>query len=223
MSSFKSIRDFADDLNASESKIDVFIQNAGYASTFDKQKSVDGIEMTMATNHFGPFLLTHMLIELLRKSAPARIVIVASECYRFASVNLKNLNPLDAMPGNLYYVSKGANVMWAIELARRLKGTNITVNFLHPGMIDGGIWRNVPFPLTIPMWFTKQFFKTPQEGAQTSLFLACSEDLKNVTGKYYMDCKEWELQPYITSAQQHKILWEESVKMVKLTDTDPKI
>jgi retinol dehydrogenase 14 len=223
LSSFKSIREFADDINSTESKIDVFIQNAGYASTFDKKKSVDGIEMTMATNHFGPFLLTHLLIDLLKKSSPSRIVIVASECYRFTSVNLKNLNPLDSMPGMLYYVSKGVNVMWALELARRLKGTNVTVNSLHPGMIDSGIWRNVPFPLTIFMWFIKQFFKTTQEGAQTSLYLACSEDVKNISGKYYLDCKEWDLQPYITDPEKHKILWEESLKMVKMTDADPKI
>jgi NAD(P)-dependent dehydrogenase (short-subunit alcohol dehydrogenase family) len=223
LSSLKSIREFADDILKTENKIDVLIHNAGYANTFDKQKSVDGIEMTMATNHYGPFLLTHLLIDLLKKSAPCRIVIVASECYRFASVNLKNLNPIDTMPGYLYYVSKGANIMFALELSKRLKGSNITVNFLHPGMIDSGIWRNVPFPLSIFMAFVKGFFKTTKEGSQTTLFLACSDDVKNATGKYYLDCKEWDLQPYITNADQHKILWDESAKLVKLTDSDPKI
>ncbi|CAG9806478.1 unnamed protein product [Chironomus riparius] len=223
LSSQKSVREFADDINKSESKIDVLIHNAGYANTFNKTKSVDGIEMTMATNHYGPFLLTHLLIDLLKKSAPCRIVIVASECYRFCRLNLKNLNPIDTMPGYLYYVSKFANVMFGLELARRLKGTNITVNMLHPGMIDSGIWRNVPFPLNIPMAFIKGFFKTTEEGAQTSLFLACSEDVKNISGKYYLDCKEWDLQPYIIEEDKHKILWEESAKIVKLTEKDPKI
>lgn len=139
MSSFKSIREFADDINGSEAKIDVLIHNAGYANTFEKNKSVEGIEYTMASNHYGPFLLTHLLIDLLKKSAPARIVIVASECYRFARVNMNNLNPLDSMPGYLYYVSKGVNIMFGLELAKRLKGTNVTVNLLHPGMIDSGM------------------------------------------------------------------------------------
>lgn len=223
LSSQKSVREFADDIVSTESKIDILIHNAGYANTFDKKKSVDGIEMTMATNHYGPFLLTHLLIDLLKKSAPCRIVIVASECYRFSRLNLKNLNPLDVMPGYLYYVSKFANVMFGLELARRLKGTNVTVNMLHPGMIDSGIWRNVPFPLNIFMAFIKGFFKTTVEGAQTSLYLACSEDVKNVSGKYYLDCKEWDLQPYILEEDKHKILWDESAKIVKLTENDPKI
>jgi NAD(P)-dependent dehydrogenase (short-subunit alcohol dehydrogenase family) len=224
LSSFKSVREFAADILKTEDKIDVLIHNAGYANTFEKKKSVDGIEMTMATNHYGPFLLTHLLIDLLKKSAPCRIVIVASECYRFVRVDLmKYLNPLESMPGLLYYVSKTANIYFASELARRLKGSNITVNALHPGMIDSGIWRNVPFPLSVGMAFIKGFFKTTEEGAQTSLFLACSEDVKNTTGKYYLDCKEWDLQSYVTGTDKHKQLWDETIKVVKLTDADPKI
>ena len=224
LSSQKSVREFADGILKSEKKIDVLIHNAGYAETFNKKQSEDGIEMTMATNHYGPYLLTHLLIDLLKKSTPCRIVIVASECYRMARVNLeKHLNPLDGMPGYLYYVSKGANIMFAMELAKRLKGSDITVNFLHPGMIDSGIWRNVPFPLSIGMAFMKSFFKTTVEGAQTTLMLACSEEFKGVTGKYFYDCKERGLASYITQEHEHKKLWEESAKIVKLTTADPKI
>lgn len=223
LSSQKSVRDFAADILKTEKKIDILIHNAGYAETFIKNKSEDGIEMTMATNHYGQFLLTHLLIDLLKKSTPCRIVIVASECYRFARVNLNNLNPLGDFPGMLYYVSKGANIMFAMELAKRLKGSDITVNFLHPGMIDSGIWRNVPFPLTIAMAFIKTFFKTPVEGCQTTLYLACSEEVANVTGKYFYDCKERGLASYITDPEAHRKLWDESVKIVKLTSADPKI
>lgn len=225
LSSQKSVREFAADILKSEKKIDVLIHNAGYANTFAKGKSEDGIEMTMATNHYGPFLLTHLLIDLLKKSSPCRIVIVASECYRMARVNLaSHLNPLSGNPGYLYYVSKGCNVMFAVELAKRLKGTDITVNFLHPGMIDSGIWRNVPFPLSVGMAFLiKGFFKTVVEGAQTSLYLACSDEVKGVSGKYFYDCKEQSLQPYIMIPQEHKKLWDESAKIVKLTAADPKI
>ncbi|CRK91450.1 CLUMA_CG005119, isoform A [Clunio marinus] len=224
LSSQKSVREFAAEILKSERKIDVLIHNAGYANTFHKAKSEDGIEYTMATNHYGPFLLTHLLIDLLKKSTPCRIVIVASECYRMSRFHLeKHLNPIDVMPGYLYYISKSANIMFAIELAKRLKGTDITVNFLHPGMIDSGIWRNVPFPLSIGMSFMKSFFKTTVEGAQTTLMVACSEELNGVTGKYYLDCQERELQPYITVAEEHKRLWDESVKIVKLTAADPKI
>jgi len=224
LSSQKSVREFAAEILKTEKKIDVLINNAGYADTFNKKQGEDGIEYTMATNHYGPFLLTHLLIDLLKKSTPCRIVIVASECYRMARVNLdKHLNPLDGMPGYLYYVSKGANIMFAMELARRLKGSDITVNFLHPGMIDSGIWRNVPFPLSIGMAFIKSFFKTTVEGAQTTLYLACAEELKGVSGKYYYDCKERGLASYITDPAEHKRLWDESAKLVKLTPNDPKI
>ncbi|XP_062717296.1 retinol dehydrogenase 14 isoform X2 [Aedes albopictus] len=223
LSSQASIREFAADVLKSETKLDVLIHNAGFAETFKKSKSVDGIEFTMATNHYGPFLLTHLLIDLLKRSAPSRIVIVASELYRFASVDLNNLNPVNSLPGYLYYVSKCANIMFTRELARRLEGTNVTANCLHPGMIDSGIWRNVPFPLTIPMAAVKLFFKTNEEGAQTSLHLACSTEVEGVSGKYFRDCKEAGLTAGISDMEKAKKLWEESVKMVKLTDKDPKI
>jgi retinol dehydrogenase 14 len=90
-------------------------------------------------------------------------------------------------------------------------------------MIDSGIWRNVPFPLNIPMAFIKGFFKTTVEGCQTTLYLTCSEELKDVTGRYFYDCKEQTLQPYIEVPQHNRTLWEESAKIVKLTASDPKI
>lgn len=224
LSSQKSVRDFAADVIAKEPKIDVLIHNAGYAETFNKHKTEDGIEITLATNHYGPFLLTHLLIDLLKKSSKSRIVIVASELYRFVSIDLKkHINPIGILPGFLYYVSKGCNIMFGIELSKRLKSSGITVNLLHPGMIDSGIWRNVPFPLSIPMAFMKGFFKTTEEGAQTTLYLACSDEVKDVTGKYFYDCKQQTLQHYINIPQEHKILWDESAKMVKLTESDPKI
>lgn len=225
LSSQKSIREFAADINKTEKKLDVLIHNAGMALAFRGQKSVDGIELTMATNHYGPFLLTHLLIDLLKKSAPSRIVIVASELYRLASVNLNNLNPINTKPAAyLYYVSKYANIYFARELAKRMEGTNVTVNFLHPGMIDTGIWRSVPFPLNYPMkLLTKGFFKTPVQGAQTTIYCAVSEELNGVSGKYFMDCKEHSLSAAASDMDKAKKLWEESAKIVKLTDQDPKI
>lgn len=221
----QSIREFAADILKTEQRIDVLIHNAGMALAFRGQTGEDGIELTMATNHYGPFLLTHLLIDLMRKSAPSRIVIVASELYRLASVNLNKLNPIGTFPAAyLYYVSKFANIYFARELARRLEDSGVTVNFLHPGMIDSGIWRNVPFPLNLPMAaITKGFFKTPKAGAQTSIYLATSEDVAHINGKYFMDCKEATLNAAAMDDEKAKKLWDESVKMVKLTDQDPKI
>lgn len=220
-----SVREFAADILKTETKIDVLIHNAGMALAFRGQTSEDGIELTMATNHYGPFLLTHLLIDLLKKSTPCRIVIVASELYRLASVNLNKLNPIGTFPAAyLYYVSKYANIYFARELARRLDGTNITVNFLHPGMIDSGIWRNIPFPLNYPMMaITKGFFKTTKQGAQTTIYLATSDEVANVSGKYFMDCKETTLNAAAMDMEKAKKIWEESANIVKLTSSDPKI
>lgn len=225
LGSQKSIRAFAADIVKTEKKIDVLIHNAGMALAFRGQTSEDGIELTMATNHYGPFLLTHLLIDVLKKSAPARIVIVASELYRLSSVNLDKLNPVGTFPAAyLYYVSKFANIYFARELAKRLENSGVTVNFLHPGMIDSGIWRNVPFPLNLPMMaITKTMFKTPKQGAQTSIYLATSDEVANVNGKYFMDCKEATLNAAALDEEKGKKLWEESVKFVKLTAQDPKI
>lgn len=224
LSSFKSIRAFAEDINNTENRLDVLIHNAGFAETFKKTVTDDGVETTMATNHYGPFLLTHLLIDLLKKSAPARIVVVASELYRFAFLDLETPNPTGKLPAYLYYVSKYANICFTKELARRLEGTNITANCLHPGMIDSGIWRNVPFPLNLPLkLIIKGFFKTTEQGCQTTVYCAVSEELEGVTGKYFMDCKERNVHSGASDAAKAKKLWELSETVVKLEATDPKI
>ena len=217
LSSFKSVRDFATDIIATESRLDVLINNAGYAESFKSAKSADDIEMTMATNHYGPFLLTNLLVDLLKKSGPSRVVIVASSLYYLVKADLENMNPVNVLPVFLYYASKSANIMFSTELSKQLEGSNVTVNCLHPGLIDTGIWRNVPFPMTIPMGLLcKFFFKTPLEGAQTTLYLAVSDEVNGVTGKYFSDCKEATLEPYVTNNRNCKILWQQSAKIVKL-------
>ncbi|CAG9794697.1 unnamed protein product [Diatraea saccharalis] len=224
LSSFKSIRAFAEEIKSTEDKLDVLVHNAGYAETFRKRKSEDDIELTMATNHYGPFLLTHLLIDLLKKSTPSRIVVVASSLYRLASVNLDNPNPIDTFPAYLYYVSKEANILFTRELARRLEGTGVTANCLHPGLIDSGIWRNVPAPLSWALLLViKGFFKTPREGSQTSVMLAVDEKLEKVSGKYFSDCGESSVSNLAGDMGRAKKLWEISETMVKLADTDPKI
>lgn len=224
LTSQKSIREFAKDINATESKLHVLIHNAGTAETKSKITE-DGLEVTMATNHFGPFLLTHLLIDLLKKSEPSRIVVVASELYRLAMFSLNKINPTNALiPAHNYYVSKFANIYFTRELARRLEGTNVIVNCLHPGMIDSGIWRNVPAPLSWPIKLVvKCFFKSTVQGAQTSIHCAVSEELENVTGKYFVDCKERGLSDAAMNDSKAKKLWELSENLVNLQETDPKI
>lgn len=173
----------------------------------------------MATNHYGPFLLTHLLIDLIKKSN-CRIVIVTSAYYKVARVNLKNLNPLDGFPFKLYYVTKTANIMFGLELAKRLKHTNVNVLMVNPGMCSTAIFKKVPFPLNI---IVKNSFKTPEEGAQTTIMAAVSLKLNGVSGEYLSDCKINELWSFVRNEEKNRILWEESVKMVNLGPEDPKI
>lgn len=219
----QSVRDFAKEFLAKEARLDVLVHNAGYANTFVKHVSKDGIELTMATNHYSVFLLTHLLIDILKKSAPSRIVIVASSFYRAVDVGLDEMNPIDGFPWFLYYRSKGWNIMFSLELARRLEGTNVTVNCLHPGLVDTGIWRNVA-PILKPGFYiwNKLFFITSKEGAKTSIYLATSDEVKGVSGKYFKDSEEFPLRPFITKPENCLKLWEESVKIV-MQPSDPKI
>ncbi|XP_066905143.1 retinol dehydrogenase 14 [Halyomorpha halys] len=223
LSSVQSIREFATEINWREPRLDVLIHNAGTANTFTKMVTEDGFEMTMMTNMFGPFLLTHLLIDLLKKSAPSRIVTVASELYRLAKVNLDNPNPVNSLPAYLYYSSKYANILFSLELAHRLQGTGVTANCLHPGLIDSGIWRNVPCPLNIPLKIiAKLFFKTPEEGAQTTIHLAISDEVNEANGKYFMDCKEHGLASDVSDMGKAAKYWEK-IEALILKPTDPRI
>lgn len=227
LSSLKSIRDFAAEVLTKEDRLDIIIHNAGCSGTFKKAVSVDGIEMTMATNHYGSFLLTHLLIELLKKSAPSRIVIVASKNHQISTLNplsMESLNPIDFFPPfQLYNNSKMANILFCFELARRLKGTNITTNCLHPGVVNTGIWRSIPFPLNILMFIIKQFLKTNNQGIQTILYVALSPELNNVSGKFFRNCKESVPNQKVHNKIWWTALWEASKEMVKLTRDDPQI
>jgi NAD(P)-dependent dehydrogenase (short-subunit alcohol dehydrogenase family) len=224
LSCFTSVRKFAEDINRTEDRLDVLVHNAGYAGFFTSAKSIDGLELTMATNHYGPFLLTHLLIDLLKRSAPSRIVVVSSALFILGQVDLSNLNPLTVLPGYLYYVSKRANMMFTEELARRLaaNGGGVTANSLHPGLIDTGIWRNVHQPAKSFINFCCMFAKTMRQGAQTSIYASTAPELEKVNGKFFEECglyfKQFQHDP-----KQLNEFWEQSVGLCGLGTSDPKI
>lgn len=226
LSSFQSVRDFSQTIIETEHKIDVLIHNAGCGTIFTKMISNDGIENTMATNFYGPFLLTCLLMDLLRTSAPCRIVYVSSNTHSLSSFNPtkeKYLNPIDKFPLMLYANSKLAFHLAAFELSRRLKGTGVTVNVLHPGLIDTQIWRFCPFPLSIFWRIVRLFMRTAEEGAQTTLFAALSTNLDNVTGQYISDCRIVDPSKESLNLEWQGIMWKEAVRIVGLRDTDPYI
>ncbi len=173
----------AEQLLAHDQPLHGLINNAGLAG--QRGATASGFELAFGTNHVGPFLLTSLLIDRLRESAPARIVNVASDAHYgapgidFDAVRLPTKS-ITGMPE--YSASKLANVLHAQELARRLDDTGVTSYSLHPGVIASDIWRRVPWPVR-PL--IKLRMRSPREGAATSLYCATSPDVASDSGRYY--------------------------------------
>jgi dehydrogenase/reductase SDR family protein 13 len=183
-----SVRACADAFLATGEPLHVLINNAGLAGRRGLTDS--GFEMAFGTNYVGPYLLTDLLLEKLRASAPARIVNVASEAhYRVAGIDFDRVRqPTRTRTGFAEYsVSKLANVLHAQELARRLDGSGVTTYALHPGVIASDIWRRVPWPIRPLM---KMRMSSTEDGAKTSLYCATAPELAGESGRYYEDVQE---------------------------------
>ncbi|XP_067000506.2 retinol dehydrogenase 11 [Anabrus simplex] len=220
LSSLNSVREFAQTIINTESHLEVLINNAGCGG-LPYKKTADGLDLVMQTNYFGPFLLTVLLLGLLKKSAPSRIVVVSSVLHYFSTLRVENIN--DKKPFHYvmaYNDSKMANILMANELARKLKGTGVTCNSLHPGVIKTDIWRNAPFAGIVMKLLFGIFWKNVNEGAQTTLYLAVSEEVEGVSGKYFVDCKEASTRRTAQDIQLAKKLWEKSEELVKLQPSE---
>ncbi len=169
-------------------RLDVLVNNAG-AYIKRRAVSTDGFEMQLAVNHLAPFLLTNLLLPALKKSAPARVVTVSSEGHRFAWLKFDNLQGERFWNGWLQYCNtKLMNVLFTRDLSRRLTGTGVTANCLHPGAVRSNFAR-----ADVPGWamdLAGFFMIPPAEGAKTSIFLASSPDVANVSGLYWVRCKK---------------------------------
>lgn len=213
LSSLNSIREFVDNFKKTEAKLDVLINNAG-ASGMGLKKTQDGIIRDMQVNHFGPFLLTLLLVPLLKKSAPSRVVIVSSALHKFGTIDRINE---EGKYGYLqtYCNSKLCNVLFSNELARRLEGTGVTVNSLHPGHVNTTLFRTTVIEkLRCLILYT--LFKTPEEGAQTAIYLAASDECSSVTGGYFVDCAEATMAMKAEDPVLASELWSLSEKLVGL-------
>jgi retinol dehydrogenase 12 len=185
-----SVRQCAADFLARGERLDALINNAGLAGQRGLTQS--GFELAFGTNHVGHFLLTNLLLDRLKDSAPARIVNVSSVAhYSAPGIDYEAVRkPTKHITGlSEYAVSKLANVLHAQELARRLDGTGVTTYSLHPGAIASNVWRRVPWPFDTVM---KLFMKSSEEGSRTSLYCATAPDVASDSGKYYDDSKEKE-------------------------------
>lgn len=185
LSAMSEVRRLADEVKARCPRLDVLLNNAG--AYFDKRlTSADGYEMTFALNHLSYFYLTNLLLDLLKASAPARIVNVSSDAHRFARLNLINPHKPPVYSGfRIYGESKLANVVFTYELARRLEGTGVTVNAMHPGFVRSGFGRNNTGLIAKIFGAMQRFALTPEQGADTLIYLASSPEVEGVSGKYF--------------------------------------
>ncbi|KAM9337379.1 retinol dehydrogenase 12, like isoform 1-T1 [Symphorus nematophorus] len=217
LSDSKSIREFAEAINKGESQLNILINNAG-VMVCPYGKTADGFEMQIGVNHFGHFLLTYLLLDLIKKSAPARIVTVSSLAHTWGSINLEDINSEKGYDKNKAYAqSKLANVLFSRSLAKRLEGTGVTTYSLHPGVVQTELWRHLNGPQQFFMKMVSPFTKNSVQGAQTSIYCAVEPSLEKETGGYYSDCAPANCSANGKNDELAQKLWELSCQLLSIT------
>ena len=221
LSDFSSVRRGADEILEQAPQLDVLVNNAGLVLT-QRAETVQGLEATFATNHLGPFLLTSLLLDRIRASAPSRIVNVASTAHGSARKGI----PFDDLqsekryrPMRVYGQSKLANMLFTLELARRLESAGVTANSLHPGTVRTGYGADGDARglLALGIKVSSPFFLSPAKGALTSVYLSSSPEVAGVTGEYFVKCKPKRPKPWAQDPDAARRLWQVSEELVGLT------
>jgi len=213
LSSQQAIRRLACDYLASDRPLHVLVNNAGVVN-LHRTVTVDGIETVFAVNHLAYFLLTNLLLDRLKASAPARVVNVASDAHRFGTMNFDDLGgERSYRTMRIYGQSKLANILFTYELARRLEGTGVSVNCLHPGAVATGLGKNNGGWAKVIIGMLRPFFRTPESGAATSIFLATSPQVEGISGKYFSNCKETRSSKPSYDAAVARRLWKVSEEL----------
>jgi NAD(P)-dependent dehydrogenase (short-subunit alcohol dehydrogenase family) len=194
--------------------IDVLINNAG-GMLMKRTLSDDGYELTLAVNHLAPFLLTHLLLDTLKRGTQARIVTTASHAHRGATLNFDDLQATHKYSAmGAYGSSKLANILFTRALAKRLEGTTVTATCLHPGFVRTSFARDMPpFPRSL-FRLVSRFARSPEKGAETLVYLATSPEVQGASGGYYFDCKLTQPSPAAQDDNAAEHLWQVSEKLV---------
>ncbi len=225
LSSQADVRRVAGEILDAAGRIDVLLNNAGALQT-SYSATIDGIERTWATNHLNYFLLTHLLRERLVASAPARVINVSSRAHEGQSIDFER--PQQDQRGyrgyRAYGQSKLANVLFTNELARRLEGTAVTANSLHPGVVRTGFGKTntsvTGRMFGIVMRGLAPFLLSPERGAATSIYLASSPDVEGVTGRYFVNCAPAAPHPAALDDDAARRLWEISERMTGISSAE---
>jgi NAD(P)-dependent dehydrogenase (short-subunit alcohol dehydrogenase family) len=217
LSSLAGVRQVAQEYRAQYGRLDVLVNNAG--AVFSRRSStVDGFERTFALNHLAYFLLTNLLIDLLRADAPSRIVNVSSAAHQGAVLDFDDLQTEQKYSGfRAYGRSKLANILFTHELARRLKSTGVTANCLHPGVVATGFNRNNGLLMRLGMTIARPFLISPEKGAQTIVYLASSPEVEGVTGEYFVNCTATSSSPVSYDDEAARRLWDVSASLTGLS------
>jgi NAD(P)-dependent dehydrogenase (short-subunit alcohol dehydrogenase family) len=214
LASQAEIRKLASEFSSRYRRLDILINNAGVMVP-NRSLTVDGIEMTFAVNHLGYFLLTNLLLDTIRSSAPARIVNTSSAAHKSARLNFDDLQNEKRYSGFFVYcASKLANVLFTYELARRLEGTGVTANCFHPGAIATELFRDQNVLVRLG---TALFLKSPARGAETGVYLATSLEVEGVTGKYFVNKRPARSNKQSYDEAAAKRLWEVSAQLTGLS------
>ncbi|XP_029935167.1 retinol dehydrogenase 12-like isoform X1 [Myripristis murdjan] len=217
LSDSKSIREFAEAVNRDEAKLNILINNAG-VMVCPYGKTADGFEMQIGVNHMGHFLLTYLLIDLIKRSTPARIINVSSMAHAWGSINLEDINSEKRYDKRAAYgQSKLANVLFTRSLAKRLEGTGVTVYSLHPGVVQTDLWRHLSGPEQFVMKIVSPFTKSSIQGAQTTIYCAVEPTLETESGGYYSDCAPASCSAAASDDNMAQKLWELSCQMLSIS------
>ena len=206
------VRRLAEEFRKRHDRLDVLVNNAGLVQS-RRVDTPDGLELTLAVNHLAPFLLTDLLLDLLKKSAPSRVITVSSEARRGASIDFDDLQSERRYRGfPVYGMTKMANILFTYELAERLEGTGVVANCLHPGAVSTNFAQNNRGPIALLFRLFKPFMRSPEQGADTLVYLASSPEAGELNGKYLTNRKEVSpAEPRGETSQ--KWLWEVSEEL----------
>ncbi len=219
LASQTEVRQVAVEISKRYPRLEVLIHNAG-AVYSSRQLTKDGVEVTWAVNHLAPFALTTSLLDLLKASAPARVITTSSAAHHGAQIpfdDLKAEHSYTGMGFGRYGQTKLANILFTAELARRLEGTAVTANCFHPGFVGTGFNHNNGRIMQVAMWIAQVFARKPDQGAETLVWLADSPEVANISGGYFVDKQKVTPSGAARDMDQARRLWQISEDMLAAT------
>ena len=211
--SLEQVRRLAGEFRARHHQLHVLLNNAGLWWR-RRHVTTDGFEATFAVNHLAHFLLTNLLLDVLKASAPARVVNVSSDAHRRGRMDFQDLMAEKRYNGlQCYSNSKLANILFTQELARRLQGSGVTANSLHPGLVATGLFTNVGSVLGLLLQLARPWMLRPEQGARTCVYAASAPELENVSGRYFDNCRENIPAPAAQDEAAARRLWQVSAEL----------